>query len=119
MRIPSFCPPPPLAITYIYHLSPTLPLPLPLPRPQLFPRPPPLVGVRRPIIPHQMFNPMMFNPMMSGYPIGTMGMPMGMGMPMAGPMPGIMPGMPGVGNLPRGWFGRDQLGRGAHMGPGM
>lgn len=55
---------------------------------------------------------MMFNPMMSGYPIGTMGMPMGMGMPMAGPMPGI-------GNLPRGWFGRDQLGRGAHMGPGM
>lgn len=112
MRIPSLCPPPPLAITYIYHLSPTLPLPLPLPRPQLFPRPPPLVGVRRPIIPHQMFNPMMFNPMMSGYPIGTMGMPMGMGMPMAGPMPGI-------GNLPRGWFGRDQLGRGAHMGPGM
>ncbi|KIR29707.1 hypothetical protein I309_01192 [Cryptococcus deuterogattii LA55] len=41
-----------------------------------------------------------------------MGMPMGMGIPMAGPMPGIMPGMPGVGNLPRGWFGRDQLGRG-------
>ncbi|KAE8538663.1 hypothetical protein D1P53_005026 [Cryptococcus gattii VGV] len=99
--------------------GPTLPPPLPLPRPQLFPRPPPLVGVRPPIIPHQMFNPMMFNPMMSGYPIGTMGMPMGMGMPMAGPMPGIMPGMPGVGNLPRGWFGRDQLGRGALMGPGM
>lgn len=66
-----------------------------------------------------MFNPMMLNPMMSGYPMGTMGMPMGMGMPMAAPIPGIMPGMPGVGNLPRGWFGRDQLGRGAQMGPGL
>lgn len=129
--------PPPMSERYAYPAAPSeigrqarerlsaklgrggAPLPLPLPHPQLFPRPPPLVGVRPPSIPHQMFNPMMLNPMMPGYPMGTMGMPMGMGMPMAAPIPGIMPGMPGVGNLPRGWFGRDQLGRGAHMGPGM
>ncbi|WVN84872.1 uncharacterized protein L203_100008 [Cryptococcus depauperatus CBS 7841] len=67
--------------------------------------------------PTDMFNPMMFNPMMGGYPMGTMGMPMGMGMPLASPIPGVMPGMPGVGNLPRGYFGRDHLGR-DFAGPG-
>ncbi|ODO03117.1 hypothetical protein I350_05962 [Cryptococcus amylolentus CBS 6273] len=110
--------------------------PLPFPAAQsMYPRPPlSNMGMRPPMFqPPMGYGPgamgmgmnraafeIMFNPMMMGG-MGMGGMPMLMGPGVLPGMmmgtPGILPGMPGVGNLPRGYFGRDQLGR-DFAGPG-